>query len=399
MRETFLTDPALPLRQGRYQSALRDERVAAWLGATLGILFSVCFLTGLFSHVQQHPLSWFPVPARPAGLYRITQGVHVASGIASLPVLVAKLWVVWPRFLSWPLFRTIADLVERLGLVALVAGSIFMVFTGVANIAQWYPWHFSFTASHYWVAWITMGAILTHVGAKWAIARRALSRRAGTPGGPGRPPLAAADPVVGASAEGTHDGLSRRGFLLSVAAAGGALTLVTAGETVPALAPLALLAPRDPRDRPINRSAANAGVLAAAVAPDYRLVVTGRVARPLSFDLDQLRGRPRSSSILPISCVEGWSYSARWEGVRLRDLLALAGAPPHAAVLVESLEQGGPYRTSFVNHFQAHDPATLLATHLDRRPLSLDHGYPLRLIAPDRAGVLQTKWVTKVTVL
>lgn len=400
MLETFVTDPALPLRQGRYQSALRDERVAAWLGAALGILFSVCFVTGLFSHVQQHPLSWFPVPARPAGLYRVTQGVHVASGIASLPVLVAKLWVVWPRFLSWPPFRKIADVVERLGLVALVGGSIFMVFTGVANIAQWYPWRFSFTASHYWVAWITMGAILAHGGAKWAVARRALSRRrSATPVGLGRPPLDAADPVVGASAEGVHDGLSRRGFLISVAAAGGAITLVTAGETVPGLAPLALLAPRDPRDRPINRSAAHAGVLVAAVSPDYRLVVTGRVARPLSFDLAQLQGQPRSSSTLPISCVEGWSYSARWEGVRLRDLLALAGAPPHGAVIVESLEPSGPYRTSFVDHFQVDDPATLLATHLEGKPLSLDHGYPLRLIAPDRAGVLQTKWVTKVTVL
>ena len=61
------------------------------------LLFTICFVTGLFSHAHQHPVSWFPVPARPAGLFRFTQGLHVAAGIASVPVLVAKLWLVWPR--------------------------------------------------------------------------------------------------------------------------------------------------------------------------------------------------------------------------------------------------------------------------------------------------------------
>ena len=69
------------------------------------------------------------------------------------------------------------------------------------------------------------------------------------------------------------------------------------------------------------------------------------------------------------------------------------------AVHVESLEEHSPYRVSFVNHFQAHDPDTLLATHLDGEPLSPDHGAPLRLIGPGRPGVNQTKWVTRVVVL
>ena len=159
------TDLEGPLRQGRFQSPLRDERLAAWLGAPLGVLFTTCFVTGLFSHVQQHPLSWLPVPARPAGLYRVTQGVHVTSGIACLPLLLAKLWVVWPRLLSYPPVRRVADVVERAGVLALVGGGVFMVFSGIANIAQWYPWHFSFTATHYWIAWVTIGALVSHVGA------------------------------------------------------------------------------------------------------------------------------------------------------------------------------------------------------------------------------------------
>jgi len=389
----YTTDPDLPLRQHAYQSPLRDERVAAWLGAALGALFTTCFLTGLFSHLHQHPLSWLPVPSRPAGLFRFTQGLHVACGIASLPVLLAKLWVVWPRFVSLPPGRRIADAVERLGVLALVTGGIYMVFSGIANIAQWYPWRFSFTASHYWTAWITIGAVIAHVAAKAPITGRTLLHRRQ------RPALTDADPVLGTSPEGVHDGLDRRGFLATVAAASGVLTLVTVGQTLPGLRRLALLAPRDPGTRPINRSARNAGVVEAASSPDYRLRVEGRVATPLTFTLTELRSLPTHTAELPIACVEGWSWSAPWSGVRLRDLLAMAGALPEADVQVESLEQHSPYAVSFLNHRQAVDRDTLLATHLDGDPLSEDHGFPLRLIGPGRPGVNQTKWVTRVVVL
>jgi hypothetical protein len=390
------TDLDQPLRQGRYQSPLRDERLAAILGASLGALFLICFVTGLYSHLQQHPISWLPVPARPVGLFRITQGVHVAAGIASMPVLAAKLWLVWPRLVASPPAKRLAHVVERIGLLPLVAGGIFMVFSGIANVAQWYPWHFAFPAAHFWVAWIVMGALVSHVGAKWAISRRALR----TPGR--RPPLAQADPVLGTVAEGPHWGLSRRGFLGSVAAAAGALTVTTVGQTVRPLRRLALLAPRDPHSgpqgRPVNRSARNAGVFAPATSPDFRLTVSGRVARPLTFTLDSLASLGFHSATLPIACVEGWSYSAVWRGVRLRDLLAAAGAAHDATAVVYSLEANSIYRHSFLDSSQAHDRDTLLATQLDGQPLDLDHGYPLRLIGPGRPGVNQTKWVTGVVV-
>lgn len=392
----LVTDAAAPLRQGAYQSPLRDERLAAILGAALGSLFTICFLTGLYSHLHQHPLSWLPVPARPAGLFRVTQGVHVAAGIASLPVLLAKLWLVWPRFVSFPPARRLTDLVERAGLLPLVAGGIFMVFSGVANIAQWYPWHFSFPAAHFWMAWVTIGAMVAHIGARWAISRRSFSRSGH------RPALAAADPVLGTSAEEAHPGLTRRGLLGTVAAAAGALTVATVGQTFAPLRRLALLAPRDPRrgpqGHPVNRSAANAGVVSSATSDAFRLVVSGRVARPLSLTLADLAGVATHEATLPIACVEGWSYSATWSGIRVRDLMAMAGAAEGASVRIESLEGASPYRTSYLDPAQAHDRDTLLATHIDGQPLALDHGFPLRLIGPGRPGVSQTKWVTGVVV-
>ena len=394
--EKFTTDADQPLRQGAYRSALRDARLAAILGASLGILFSICFVTGLYSHLQQNPVSWLPIQPRPAGFYRLSQGLHVVAGIASIPVLIAKLWLVWPRFVAFPVAKRAGQLVERIGLFPLVGGGIFMTFSGVANIAQWYPWKFSFTASHYWMAWVTMGAIVAHVGSKWVIARRSLARRSR------RPALAAADPVLGTTAETPGDGLSRRGLLTTIAAASGLLTLTTIGQTVRPLRRLGLLAPRDPAGpggRPVNRGASNAGVVDLASSPAYRLEISGRVARPVSLTLDELRSLPAHDTVLPIACVEGWSYSAPWSGVRVRDLLAMAGAEPDRTVLLESLEPEGTYRTSTLNAAQAADRDTLLATHLDGEPLALDHGFPCRLIAPNRPGVLQTKWVTKVVVV
>ncbi|MGH2736462.1 MAG: molybdopterin-dependent oxidoreductase, partial [Actinomycetota bacterium] len=118
------------MRAPSFCSNLHHERVAALLGAALGSAFAVCFLTGVLSHLIQHPPGWFEWPPRPAGLYRVTQGLHVATGIASVPLLLAKLWTVYPRLWRRPPFDNLAHALERVSLVPLVAGSLFLLFTG-----------------------------------------------------------------------------------------------------------------------------------------------------------------------------------------------------------------------------------------------------------------------------
>ena len=68
-------------------------------------------------------------------------------------------------------------------------------------------------------------------------------------------------------------------------------------------------------------------------------------------------------------------------------------------MLVESLQQHSRYAASVLAPPHARDPLTLLARRLHGQPLALDHGYPARLIAPSRPGVLQTKWVAALTVV
>jgi DMSO/TMAO reductase YedYZ molybdopterin-dependent catalytic subunit len=83
--------------------------------------------------------------------------------------------------------------------------------------------------------------------------------------------------------------------------------------------------------------------------------------------------------------------------VRVRDLLAHAGRPG-AGVSVASLETSGIYTGSQLTPAQAADPDTLLALEVNGAPLHVQHGYPVRLIGPNRPGVQQTKWVGKVVI-
>ena len=361
----------------------RGERSAALLGVALGSCFLVCFATGVLSHLIQHPPSWFAWPARPAGLYRLSQGVHVATGIASVPILLAKLWTVYPHLFQTPAVRDVAHALERISLVPLVGGALFMVVTGVANIDLWYPWPFFFPAGHFWMAWVTIGALVVHVGAKVSVTRRALARSHAT-----RPPTSAV--------------IERRRFLAFAAASSAVLTVATIGQTVAPLRRLALLAPRRPdhgtQGFPVNKSAAEAGLTDAASDPAFRLVVERDGAELARLSVADLRALPQRQATLPISCVEGWSASKRWSGVSLRDLLASTGVTGSAAVEVVSLEAPGLYSRSVVDSDQLSDGDTLLALDVEDEPLAPDHGAPVRLIGPNRPGVLQTKWVGRVVI-
>ncbi|MEU8232644.1 molybdopterin-dependent oxidoreductase [Actinoplanes sp. NPDC048967] len=371
-----------PLREGAFPSTLRSTRLTSQLGLALAVAFTICFLTGLTSHFIQHPPSWFWWPSRPAGLYRFTQGLHVITGLASIPLLGAKLWSVYPRLFEWPPARSIVHAIERASIALLVASALFQLIGGVLNIARWYgPLPFYFTTGHYWVAWLTVGALLVHVGVKLPVVREAFVRPA--PEEPGR-------------------GLSRRGLLGTVGAAAGVITLATAGQTITPLAPVSVLAPRrstsGPQRLPVNKTAAGAGVRDRALDPAYRLTIAGPTGE-IALSLDGLAALEQHTVVLPIACVEGWSATGTWTGVRLQDLIVLAGGDPEtASAEVESLEQGGRYRTSTVASPHVRDRWTLIALRLNGAPLDLDHGYPARLIAPNRPGVLQTKWVARITV-
>ena len=307
----WLPEPDGPIAPPASSSRLHDDRIAARLGIALAVTFTICFLTGLWSHLQQDPPTWLGLPARPAGLYRVTQGLHVITGLASIPLLLAKLWSVWPRFVQWPVFTTVAQALWRIALLPLVGGSLFLLATGTANIAGWYPWRFDFRKAHFAASWLTMGGLLVHVAAVAGISAAALRRKL----------------REGPDDEADDGRLSRRGFLGVVGAAAGVVTVTTAGATVGPLRALSVLATRDPatgpQGVPVNRSAADAGTRDVDVEA-FRLRVEGRVATPLVLSYAEVLAMATRTATLPITCVEGWSASATWRGLPLRELLRRA---------------------------------------------------------------------------
>jgi DMSO/TMAO reductase YedYZ molybdopterin-dependent catalytic subunit len=100
-----------------------------------------------------------------------------------------------------------------------------------------------------------------------------------------------------------------------------------------------------------------------------------------------------------MSCVEGWSVNAEWTGIVLAELVAAVGGSSDADVRMFSLEPPGPYSRTTLPARHARDSQTLIALKVNGQTLDLDHGYPCRLIAPTRPGVLQTKWLTRIEVV
>ena len=313
-----------------------------------------------------------PLPRHPGAARRDRARVDPAAARQALDRL--------PEALPWPPFSSIANALERLAIFPLVAGSLFLLFTGLANINLWYPWKFNFPIAHYWVAWITIGALIVHIGAKWSITRRRAPpathehgrhrryRRRGRQRRPScRPSSAAAS--------------SRRVFGTSAV-----VTLFTVGQTVRPLRKLALLAPAaghrnaglpgephraDRRRRPTRRAHPTTGWSSTARSASAHPHPRRPPRTPPTHRDAADRVRRRVEHARSAGPAFRFATCSQWPA---RDRNATR---PRA-----SLQQARSYRTSDLNHWQAHDPDTLLALHVNGEELALDHGYPLRLIGP-----------------
>jgi DMSO/TMAO reductase YedYZ molybdopterin-dependent catalytic subunit len=193
--------------------------------------------------------------------------------------------------------------------------------------------------------------------------------------------------------------MSRRALLGTVAAGSMILLVQGAAQSIGGpLRELAFLLPRG-RDRPgplgfpVNRTAVAVGITAPEVGSSWRLQLVG--SRMVSLSREQLLAMPQHTYELPIACVEGWSTTQHWSGVRLRDLAALCAVEGSARVFTASLDSG-TYGHATLGHEQVADDRSLLALRVNGVDLDLDHGYPARVISPAVPGVHCTKWVTNM---
>ncbi len=129
---------------------------------------------------------------------------------------------------------------------------------------------------------------------------------------------------------------------------------------------------------------------------DWRLTITGMVARPGSFSLDQLKGYPSRSQITMLQCEEGWSYIAEWVGVPLSHVLDVVGVLPQARYVVYfSME---PDTWDSIDMADAVHPQTFLTYGMNGDDLPVGHGGPLRMRVPRQIGYKNVKFITHLTV-
>ncbi|MFJ9994575.1 molybdopterin-dependent oxidoreductase [Streptomyces werraensis] len=406
--------PRGPFSPGFWRSPLRGTWFTSVLGVVLLAGITVLFVTGLVSYASYNPdlspvndrtpgkgilgfylFSW---PTDPPWLYRLTQGVHVTLGLGLVPVLLAKLWSVVPKLFTLPPARSVTHALERISLILLVGGALFQFVTGILNIQLDYVFPGSFYPLHFYGAWVFFGAFLAHVVLKAPAAFRTLRRvRRGEDEEPDEELTATRpDPPT----------VSRRGALGLVG--GGSLLLVatSAGRSFDGpLRHTAVLTPHggsEPGSGPgafqVNKTAEYAGIRSDDTTEEaWRLTVTGRTGA-VRLSRADLLAMDQHDADLPIACVEGWSTSDQaWRGVRLRDLAALVGYDEPADVFVESLQLRGTWRHAALSAGQVADGRSLLALSVNGADLTPDHGHPARVIVPAAPGVLNTKWVTRLT--
>jgi DMSO/TMAO reductase YedYZ molybdopterin-dependent catalytic subunit len=418
MRRLPPAPPAPPFRREFWRSPLRGPWLTAVLGAALLVLLPIVALTGLLSNaaydprlgsnsVGRHlgPLDFylFTWPTHPSWLYALNQGLHVSLGLAVIPIVMAKLWSVIPRLFEWPPLRSPAHALERISLALLVGGAVFELLTGVLNIQNDYAFGFFFTDAHYYGAWVFIAALGFHIALKAPTMWRSLATRralaplredlAHTWTEPRRPVDNDLIPTAPAAAT-----MSRRTLLGTVAAGSGLLLIQGAGQSLGGpFRRLAFLAPRgrNPNSGPngfqVNKTFDASGIDPGAIGASWRLRLSG--TRELSLSRAQLLAMEQHAYDLPIACVEGWSTTQHWSGVRLRDLARLAGHDGPAEMTAISLEQGSPYAQATLSAGQVGDAQSLLALRVNGRDLAPNHGFPARVIVPALPGVHCTKWV------
>lgn len=133
-------------------------------------------------------------------------------------------------------------------------------------------------------------------------------------------------------------------------------------------------------------------------AGTWRLEARGLFDRPRSLTLEELQAFPSVTETITLSCISNpvggdLISTATWTGLQLRDLLEELGLRPEAQFL--QLESADGFHETVVAADMM-DPRTLLVYGMNGEPLPVEHGFPLRILIPNRYGMKQPKWIVSM---
>jgi DMSO/TMAO reductase YedYZ molybdopterin-dependent catalytic subunit len=131
------------------------------------------------------------------------------------------------------------------------------------------------------------------------------------------------------------------------------------------------------------------------ILENWTLTVSGAVQKPGEYTLAQIQALPQFRQNTRHVCVEGWDVIGRFGGARLSDFLSLVGADPDARFITVTCADD--YYES-LDMVTARHPQTLLCHEMYDRPLTREHGAPVRLNVPTKVGYKQAKYLTELKV-
>jgi DMSO/TMAO reductase YedYZ molybdopterin-dependent catalytic subunit len=126
----------------------------------------------------------------------------------------------------------------------------------------------------------------------------------------------------------------------------------------------------------------------------FRLKVEGLVQKPLSLSYDQVLALPHVKRVVDMPCVEGWTETLLYEGVRLMDLLAKAKIKPGVTTVI--FHTAGKRYTSSLSLDYVKKADVLLGFKINGSTLDQKRGYPFQVVASHKLGYKWVKWVERI---
>lgn len=366
--------------------------VTMQLGVCLTVLLGLMFFSGGLFYLYTFNYDVGPY-------FTLTRFIHFYVGLASIPFLLAKYGSTGYRFAGYylrvPRFKKAGPpgLIPRIFSPLLALDFFVLYFSGLYMLFHYYytvtnipPYEFKPVQVHLWAAILAVPLIAVHLGSHLVEVARGLYRE--------RRELMAEPPAP----ESAGRVMTRRAFMGTVLVGG--LALAIGFQNTPLLNKevKGLFIGRIPDeerggtgDFPVETLFGKREVDVAS----WRLKIDGAVGDELNLSYDELLAMPAVTKKIRISCVSGWSSVPTWSGPLVRDVLQKAGADPGARTVYFNSVSG--YSLGWHRN-RLSGGSAILATHVNGAPLSDNHGFPVRLIAPGYPGQDMVKQIDHIFV-
>lgn len=329
-----------------------SPRLTDW---SIALATGIAFVTGVISLISGHPQEW------------LVFVLHAIGGFWLLLLIWGKLRRVWPRFVYFHRWdrRTIFGLFALLLVMLALGSGIWWVTGGDVNFAG-----FNLLNWHILLGFVLTTAIVLHM----VLRAKRLRRR---------------------------DIVGRRRVIQFSALLIGGVALWPGEQFTERVLNLPAAKQRFTGSREMGSYAGNAFPTSSWVADHphpidaeaWRLSLDGAVTIPREFSYQELASTGDELEAT-LDCTGGFYSTQRWRGIQVGRLLDYVTLDHNARYI--SFVSVTSYRWSLPLD-EARN--ALLATHSGEESLSHEHGFPLRLVAPDRRGFEWVKWITRVEVL